>query len=50
MVIAAGLALLGGLVAFVTVRTGAAVATPTQATVGGQPCGDPCLEQAAEAA
>jgi EmrB/QacA subfamily drug resistance transporter len=45
MVIAAGLALLGGLVAFVTVRTGAAVATPTQATVAAQPCGDPCLEQ-----
>ena len=33
MVIAAGLALLGGLVAFVTVRTGADVATPTQPTV-----------------
>jgi hypothetical protein len=45
MVIAAGLALLGGLVAFVTVRTGAAVATPTQPTVAAQPCGDPCLEQ-----
>jgi hypothetical protein len=46
MVITAGLALLGGLVAFVTVRTGADVATPTQPTVAAQPCGDPCLEQA----
>jgi EmrB/QacA subfamily drug resistance transporter len=46
MVITAGLALLGGLVAFVTVRTGADVATPTQPTVAAQPCGDPCLEHA----
>jgi hypothetical protein len=45
MVISAGLALLGGLVAFATVRTGAVVATPTQASVAAQPCGDPCLEQ-----
>ena len=44
MVIAAVLALLGGVVAFLTVRTGADVETPTQATVAAQPCGDPCLE------
>ena len=50
MVISAGLALLGGLVAFVTVRTGADVATPTQPTVAAQPCGDPCLEHVRAAA
>lgn len=43
MVIAAGLAILGGLVAFATVRTVARVSTPTQATTGSQPCGHPCL-------
>jgi EmrB/QacA subfamily drug resistance transporter len=50
MVITAGLAMLGGLVAFVAVRTGADVATPTQPTVAGQPCGDPCLEHVRAAA
>jgi EmrB/QacA subfamily drug resistance transporter len=50
MVISAALALLGGLVAFVTVRTGADVETPTQPTVAGQPCGDPCLEHLRSAA
>jgi hypothetical protein len=49
MVIAAVLALLGGLIAFVTVRTAADVATPIQPTVAAQPCGDPCLEQPAAA-
>jgi hypothetical protein len=44
MAIAAGLALLGALVAFATVRSAASVATPTQPTVAAQPCGDPCLE------
>ncbi len=50
MVISAAVALLGGLVAFLTVRKGADVATPTQATVAAQPCGDPCLEHARLAA
>jgi EmrB/QacA subfamily drug resistance transporter len=50
MAISAGLALLGGIVAFATVRTGAAVATPTQPTVAAQPCGDPCLDEEARAA
>jgi EmrB/QacA subfamily drug resistance transporter len=50
MVITAGLAVLGGLVAFAAVRTGADVATPTQPTVAGQPCGDPCLEHLRAAA
>jgi EmrB/QacA subfamily drug resistance transporter len=44
MLVAAGLAVVGGLVAFVTVRTVAPVVTnPTQAGVGGNPCGHPCL-------
>ena len=42
---AAAVALVGGLVAFATVRTLAKVATPTQPTVAGQPCGDPCLAE-----
>jgi EmrB/QacA subfamily drug resistance transporter len=50
MVISAAVALLGGLVAFLTVRKGADVATPTQPTVAAQPCGDPCLEHARLAA
>ena len=50
MVISAVVALLGGLVAFLTVRKGADVATPTQPTVAAQPCGDPCLEHARLAA
>jgi EmrB/QacA subfamily drug resistance transporter len=43
MLIAAGLALLGGLVAFTTVRTGSDVGTSTQPTVAYHPCGHPCL-------
>jgi len=45
MVIAAGLALIGGLVALVTVRTASKVATPTHPTVSSQPCGHPCLTE-----
>ncbi|MEO7571537.1 MAG: DHA2 family efflux MFS transporter permease subunit [Acidimicrobiales bacterium] len=41
MLIAAGLAVVGGLVAWTTVRTAAQVTTPTQATTGSQPCGHP---------
>ena len=44
MVLCAILALAGGVVSFLTIRTGDQVATPTQPTVAGQPCGDPCLE------
>jgi hypothetical protein len=44
MVLCAVLALAGGVVSFLTIRTGDRVATPTQPTVAGQPCGDPCLE------
>lgn len=45
MVITAGLALVGGLVAFATVRTAASVSTPTQPTVAYHPCGHPCLAE-----
>jgi len=45
MLIAAGLALAGGGVAFVTVRTASRVVPTTQPTMSGQPCGDPCLER-----
>ena len=45
LVLCAGLAVAGGLIALLTVRTGAVVATPTQPAL--QPCGDPCLEEAA---
>lgn len=41
--VAAVVALVGGLIAFATVRASAQVATPTQPAVAGQPCGDPCL-------
>jgi MFS family permease len=51
MVIAAGLALVGGLVAFATVRTGSPVTAQTQPTVAYHPCGHPCLaEDALDAA
>jgi hypothetical protein len=43
MLIAAGVALAGGLVALATVRTAARVVPTTQPTMSGQPCGDPCL-------
>ena len=43
MVVSAGLAVLGGLIAFATVRTAVPVATAAQPAIGGQPCGDPCL-------
>jgi hypothetical protein len=51
MVIAAALALVGGLVAFATVRTGSPVIVQTQPTVAYHPCGHPCLaEDALDAA
>jgi EmrB/QacA subfamily drug resistance transporter len=44
MLVAAGLAVVGGAVALLTVRTVApVVASPTQPGVGGDPCGHPCL-------
>jgi EmrB/QacA subfamily drug resistance transporter len=47
MYVSAGLAVLGGAIAFATVRTVSKVATPTQPSLA-HPCGDPCLaEQAA---
>jgi len=46
MVVGAGLAVVGGLVALVTVRTAARVATTTQPNAAGHPCGDPCLRDA----
>jgi EmrB/QacA subfamily drug resistance transporter len=49
MLVSAALALVGGLIAFATVRAGARVASPAQAGVGGQPCGDPCLAAEDEA-
>jgi hypothetical protein len=42
LLVCAGLAMLGGAVAWATVRTASKVATPTQAALA-QPCGDPCL-------
>jgi hypothetical protein len=48
MVVAAGLAVAGGAIAFVTVRKGIKVATPTQPAL--YPCGDPCLSEEAPAA
>lgn len=45
MLVSAALALVGGLIAFATVRAGAHVASPAQGGVGGQPCGDPCLAE-----
>jgi EmrB/QacA subfamily drug resistance transporter len=48
MLVSAGLAVLGGLVAAVTVRTAAHAVTP-HAGVGADPCGDPCLAQRAAA-
>jgi EmrB/QacA subfamily drug resistance transporter len=51
MLITAGLALIGGLVAFATVRTSSSVSTTTQPTVAYHPCGHPCLaEDTVEAA
>lgn len=47
LVLCAGLALVGSLVAFLTVRRGVEVATPTLPAL--QPCGDPCLEESAAA-
>ena len=44
----AGLAVVGGVVAFLTVRTASRATTPTVAGVGGNPCGHPCLCHAAE--
>ncbi len=48
MLAAAGLAALGGLIAFATVRTARAVATPA-APIVAQPCLHPCVEKEAEA-
>ena len=45
MLLSAGLAVLGGLVAALTVRTVERVATPHRAGVGADPCGDPCLAE-----
>ncbi len=44
LVVAAGLAAAGGLIALVTVRRGTKVETPTQPAL--HPCGDPCLAEA----
>ena len=49
MLVSAGLAILGGLVAALTVRTAAHAATPHTAGVGADPCGDPCLADRAAA-
>ena len=46
--VCAGLAMLGGVVAFLTVRTQKAV-TPTTTVSILQPCGDPCLLEEAQA-
>jgi EmrB/QacA subfamily drug resistance transporter len=43
MLITAALALVGGIIAAVTVRTGSKVDTTTQPTVAYHPCGHPCL-------
>ena len=43
LLVSAGLAVVGGIVALLTVRTVARAATPTQAGVGSNPCGSPCL-------
>lgn len=43
MLVSAALAAVGGLIAYATVRRGAIVATPTQASPAFQPCGHPCL-------
>ena len=51
LLICAGLAVLGGAISFLTVRTVVPVSTPTQASTGYQPCGHPCLgDQAPTAA
>ncbi|MGH9275473.1 MAG: MFS transporter, partial [Acidimicrobiales bacterium] len=49
LLVSAGLAVIGGVIALLTVRTVARATTPTQAGVGGNPCGHPCLSHAAEA-
>jgi EmrB/QacA subfamily drug resistance transporter len=49
MLVSAGLAVLGGLVAALTVRRVAPAATPSSAGVGADPCGDPCLAARAAA-
>ena len=45
LLLCAGLAVAGSVVSALTIRTGRRVATPTQPTVGAQPCGDPCLRE-----
>jgi EmrB/QacA subfamily drug resistance transporter len=47
LLICAALAAAGALIAFLTVRRGVEVSTPTQPLL--QPCGDPCLEEPAAA-
>ena len=49
LLISAGLALAGGVVAFLTVRTVARADATSQVAAGGQPCGSPCQLQDSEA-
>jgi EmrB/QacA subfamily drug resistance transporter len=48
LVVSAGLAVLGGVIALLTVRTVVRADHPTQAGVAGNPCGAPCLCHPAE--
>ncbi len=43
MLLTAGLAVVGAVVAFATVRTLAQVATPFAPSMSGHPCGEACL-------